>query len=202
MPKRINLLLRSVVAVAVAVGAMALTAGTSSASVAVPWHPAAPAAGMAVQPGVLRALPASVSAKAEKNTRPLHIVFGKRPAGPTPQDTSTTCFVDGAAPFNPDPQNPQTISTDIELDCTGAIARATISLWLLDSLDGVNFSTLANNLNNHAAGTPFIVGATGFQSVCISQFYVGFADVDVVFLSGSPIEEEAQFETDTISLPC
>jgi hypothetical protein len=139
----------------------------------------------------------------DRSTGALRIKPGARLELAPLREAGVVCYVGGVAPHRTSPTNNLVIRTDLNVDCTGQVSRITVSLWLLWSGDGVNFTTFANNLNQSASGTPFIVGAQGTQpGACLPQWYMGFADVYVRFLDGTPLEDRGQFITDPVWIGC
>jgi hypothetical protein len=190
-------------------GVLALAAVTMSvapASATPPVGTSDQSAATAYRYAPVQKLPESVQQLVNGNGRSagaLRIEPGARLDLAPLREAGVICYVGGSAPHRTSPSNNLVIRTDLQVDCTGAVSRITVSLWLLWSGDGVNFTTFANNLNQHAVGTPFIVGAQGTQpAVCLPQYYMGFADVYVKFLDGTPLEDSGQFITDPIWIDC
>jgi hypothetical protein len=112
------------------------------------------------------------------------------------------CTVGGSPPHHASATSNLVINTTVALNCTGPIKQATISIWLLYSLDNENFTTLSNRLNERLTGTLIMVGTTGHLAVCIPQYYIGLADIWVEFLEGYPPADGGLFITDSIFLDC
>jgi hypothetical protein len=116
---------------------------------------------------------------------------------------AVTCLVSGSAPhIAGGTGSTAQINTSVLVSCDGEINEITISIWLLSSFDNESFTTSANRLNERSRFSPFGVGATTSQGLCLPQYWVGLAYIWVKFKDGTPLEDGGWFGTESVYLTC
>jgi hypothetical protein len=126
---------------------------------------------------------------------PLHL-RGTTPGGVSIQ---VVCTVSGSGPRRYDAE---TILFSVMVVCDGQIRNITMFLYIYRQVSTEGYSGFAARGPESANGTPFGVGVSRSDAVCLPATYVGIAHVIVDFLSGYPLHLEGIFGTGEIYIGC
>ena len=122
---------------------------------------------------------------------------GADAASVPPEDV--TCTVSGSGPRRYDQQ---TIYFGVTLLCNGKIQQAAMRLFMYRNVAGTGWELFKAGDLERAPGTPFIVGLTRSDPVCLPANYIGMVYVRVDFLAGNPLTEEVVFATNSTFVGC
>lgn len=110
-----------------------------------------------------------------------------------------TCYVGGSGPRR---TAPDTVYFGVDVICDGAIRKVTMYLYLWYNVSDTGWSPFASRGPDSAVGTPFIVGLSRTDGVCLPAHYIGMAHVIVDFLDGYPLHLEGIFQTPSVFVGC
>lgn len=120
-------------------------------------------------------------------------------AKPGDMGIQVICTVSGSGPRR---TSPEQMYFGVSVICDGAIRNVTMYLYIYRQVSTEGWSGFAARGPDSAVGTPFIVGLSRDDAVCLPASYVGVAHVIVDFLSGSPLHLEGVFGTGSIYVGC